>query len=421
MDMTKFASTDDPGFAAVCGELCRWIKEMDRVEIRHENSSRSDRGGSQDRHGSCGAQCGWNSSSGIPARARERIDHWDNPDGFNVTHSGTTASTMIIERRPPRPATRRDFEVAIICALTLEADATAALFDHYWDDDGPPYDKAPGDPNAYSTGAIGRHNVVLAHIPGMGKANAAAVAVNCRVSFPNVKLALVVGVCGAVPFGPGGEEIVLGDVIVSDGVVQYDFGRRLPSHFVRKDTLLDSLGRPNAEIRSLLAKLKSLRGRKTLHSKMAGYLEALRREPDLAAEYPGITYDRLFEAAYHHVRDKVSCEQLDCDGKLVPRRRLEAAQDNPQPTIHFGLIASGDTVMKSGEERDAIAAVEDVIAFEMEGAGVWDSFPCVVIKGACDYADSHKSKAWQRYAAATAAACMKAFLDQWVPLLPAGA
>jgi nucleoside phosphorylase len=41
-------------------------------------------------------------------------------------------------------------------------------------------------------------------------------------------------------------------------------------------------------------------------------------------------------------------------------------------------------------------------------------FPCVVIKGVCDYADSHKNKKWQSYAAATAAACMKAFLEAWV-------
>ncbi|ETS79618.1 hypothetical protein PFICI_09471 [Pestalotiopsis fici W106-1] len=71
--------------------------------------------------------------------------------------------------------------------------------------------------------------------------------------------------------------------------------------------------------------------------------------------------------------------------------------------------------MKSGEMRDTIAKQEKVIAFEMESAGVWDNFPCVVIKGACDYADSHKSKRWQRYAAATAAAYMKAFLDYWAP------
>ena len=38
-----------------------------------------------------------------------------------------------------------------------------------------------------------------------------------------------------------------------------------------------------------------------------------------------------------------------------------------------------------------------------------------MIKGVCDYADSHKNKKWQNYAAATAAACMKAFLKEWVP------
>ena len=150
------------------------------------------------------------------------------------------------QSRPRRPATRANFEIALICALPLEADAVEALFDHHWDDDGPPYDKAVGDPNAYSTGAVGRLNVVLAHVPGMGVANAAAVAANCRASFPNIKLAVVVGVCGAVPFGADGDEIILGDVIISDGVVQYDLGRRLPECFVRKDTLLDSLGRPNA-------------------------------------------------------------------------------------------------------------------------------------------------------------------------------
>jgi nucleoside phosphorylase len=320
--------------------------------------------------------------------------------------------------RPQRPATRRDFEIAVICALTLEADAVDALFDHHWDDDGPPYDKAPGDPNAYSTGAIGRHNIVLAHMPGMGKANAAAVAANCRSSFPNIKLAVVVGVCGVVPFGAGGEEVVLGDVVVSDGVIQYDLGRRLPDRFVRKDTLLDSLGRPNAEIRSLLAKLKGLRGRKTLRSKMAGYLEVLRVEPELTAEYPGVARDKLFEATYRHIGSG-SCEECGCSGPLVLRDRLE--RGNTQPAVHFGLVASGDTVMKSGEDRDAIARQEGVISFEMEGAGVWDSFPCVVIKGACDYADSHKTKAWQRYAAATAAACMKAFLDHWVPSTASGA
>ncbi|KIL83635.1 hypothetical protein FAVG1_13142 [Fusarium avenaceum] len=317
--------------------------------------------------------------------------------------------------RPIRPKGRLGFEIAIICALSLEADAVETLFDHYWDDEGLPFDKESGDPNAYSTGVIGRHNVVLSYMPGMGIANAAAVASNCGKSFPGIKLALVVGVCGAVPFKPDKDEIVLGDVIISDGIIQYDFGRQLPGHFSRKDTLLDSLGRPNLEIRGVLAKLKSLRHRRQLSVKMAEYLDVLCQEPELRAEYPGVMEDRLFEASYRHTEDQKSCGQLGCNGEIVSRSRLETAGVRPLPAVHFGLMASGNSVMKSGEDRDRIAAQEGVIAFEMEGAGVWDSFPCIVVKGACDYADSHKSKDWQRYAAAMAAACAKAFLSFWVP------
>lgn len=39
-----------------------------------------------------------------------------------------------------------------------------------------------------------------------------------------------------------------------------------------------------------------------------------------------------------------------------------------------------------------------------------DSFPCLVIRGICDYADSHKNKIWQPYAAAVAAAYAKELL-----------
>ncbi|KAL7755423.1 hypothetical protein ACKLNR_014521 [Fusarium oxysporum f. sp. zingiberi] len=322
-----------------------------------------------------------------------------------------------LSSRPPRPSDRRGFEIAIICALTLEANAIEALFDHHWDDDGPPFDKEPGDPNAYSTGVIGRFNVVLAYMPGMGKVNAATVASNCGKSFPGIKLALVVGICGVVPFGITKDEIVLGDVIISNGVIQYDFGRQLPDHFVRKDTLADMPGRPNLEIRGVLAKLEGLRHRRQLSAKIADYLYVLRQDRDLYAEYPGSTEDRLFEASYRHTDDQKSCEQLGCNGDLVSRSRLAIAEASPTPAIYFGLMASGDAVMKSGEDRDRIAAAEGIIAFEMEGAGVWDSFPCIIIKGACDYADSHKSKVWQRYAAATAAACAKAFLSFWVPSL----
>ncbi len=160
-----------------------------------------------------------------------------------------------------RPRYRGDFEIAVICALRKEFDAVEALFDEFWEDDDT-YGKAPGDTNAYTTGRIGNHNVVLAFMPGMGKRNAASVAASFRSSFSGIRLGLVVGICGGVPTGTDHEEdILLGDVIISCGLVQYDFGRQLPNKFITKNTLYDNLGRPNDEIRSFLAKMRGLRAR----------------------------------------------------------------------------------------------------------------------------------------------------------------
>ncbi|KAE8340565.1 hypothetical protein BDV24DRAFT_175256 [Aspergillus arachidicola] len=319
------------------------------------------------------------------------------------------------------------FGVGIICALPLEATAVSALFDTEWDSH--PYSKAVGDTNAYSTGSIGRHNVVLVHMAGMGKIAAATAAANLRASFEGVQLAIVVGICGAIPHRKQPDmEIHLGDVIISEGLVQYDFGRRYSSNqFARKDTPRDNLPRPSPEIRAGLAKLQVEQGRRALHERTLWHLSDLREKLYGIATYPGATEDKLFEPIYRHKHHvawacvdcvknddvcdsaiKLTCDHLQCDeSNLVPRQRLS---EPFKPAIHFGLIASGDTVMKSGVDRDSIAARDQVIAFEMEGAGVWELFRSVlVIKAACDYADSHKSKNWQGYAAATAAAATKGF------------
>ncbi|KAI6514979.1 hypothetical protein MCOR05_011904 [Pyricularia oryzae] len=318
---------------------------------------------------------------------------------------------------PPRPAGRRDFEIAILCALPVEADAVLELFDEEWDknSDGRRYDKAEADPNAYTTGVIGRHNVVLAHLGGMGNISSASAAASVRMSFPNIKLGLVVGVLCVVPSSSNEDERVLGDVIISEAVVQYDFGRQYAHQFVRKDTLLDVQGRPNQEIRSLLAKLKNKYYQNRLQEQMAKHLESLQTGDSPKYKYPGKEDDLLFPPRYRHTNNKEVCK-ICCDGsKKVERARLQPNVANPMPMVHFGIVGSGNSVIKSSEDRFVLATPNGLIGFEMEGSGVWDSLPCVIIKGACDYGDSHKAKVWQPYAAATAAACMKAFLYHWTP------
>src|SRR5690349_5173229 len=94
------------------------------------------------------------------------------------------------------PASRKDFRVAIVCALPREADAVTLLFDHFWDDGRDRYGRADGDTNTYMTGRIGEHNVVLVILPNMGTAGAAAVTASLRSSYTGLKLAIIVGVCG---------------------------------------------------------------------------------------------------------------------------------------------------------------------------------------------------------------------------------
>ncbi|KAF4464652.1 hypothetical protein FALBO_8510, partial [Fusarium albosuccineum] len=322
--------------------------------------------------------------------------------------SGTETVNDVQSEKSRGPIHERDFEIAIICALTLEADAIEALFDRPRGSSEPCYKKPFEDSNTYSTGSFGRHNVVLIWMPDMGKSNAASVASNCRRTFPNIKLAIVVGVCGIAPL-VGGDEIILGDVIISDGIIQYDLGRQFLDRFARKDTLLDANSRPNTEIRGFLKRLRGIEGGKTLRKRMLDYLKILQQEPKLKACYPEQEGDILFESSYEHVNEKLSCEEAGCSRQRI-RRRVDGT---PEPAVHFGLFASGDTVMKSARHRDEISQRDDVAGFEMEGAGVWEIFPCVVIKGGCDYADSHKTKAFQSYAAATAASCARAFLHEW--------
>jgi hypothetical protein len=40
-----------------------------------------------------------------------------------------------------------------------------------------------------------------------------------------------------------------------------------------------------------------------------------------------------------------------------------------------------------------------------------NNFPCIVVRGICDYADSYKNKHWQGYAAVTRAAYAKELLE----------
>ncbi|KAM0347788.1 hypothetical protein ACHAP4_011235 [Fusarium culmorum] len=323
------------------------------------------------------------------------------------------------------PIDRRSFRVAIVCALPREADAVSLLFDHFWDRERGPYGRADGDTNHSITGRIGGHDVVLAVLPNMSTNCAAAATASLRSSYTGLHLVLLVGICGGVP-RIANFDACLGDVVVSKAIVQYDYGRRYPGRFAVKNTVEDSLGRANKDIKTLLAVFETEFMRKWLKDDASKYLKdlqeaAMREQRQANYQYPGTNEDKLYSATYAQTSKgvqpfKALCTEIVCDpAYLTGRERLEEVVPGGgfRPEVFIGRIGSGNTVMKSGADRDQIAAQHNLIMFEMEGAGAWDEVSCIVVKGICDYADSHKNKAWQDFAAATAAAVARAILGQY--------
>ncbi|KAH8696322.1 hypothetical protein BGW36DRAFT_417527, partial [Talaromyces proteolyticus] len=135
--------------------------------------------------------------------------------------------------------------------------------------------------------------------------------------------------------------------------------------------------------------------------------DALHASHEMTTRYSRPTEpDQLFHATYTHRDGEETC--LSCDmSHLCPRN----PRSPNQPQIHYGVIASGNQVMKDGQVRDRLAKDMGMLCFEMEAAGIMNQIPCLVIRGICDYADSHKNKHWQGYAALTAAAYSKVLLS----------
>jgi nucleoside phosphorylase len=303
-----------------------------------------------------------------------------------------------------------DYTVGWICAVQTEYVAACELLD----EEHPLLTTPPHDENVYTLGRIGDHNLIIACLPKgrYGLTSAASVAKDMLRSFSQIRFGLMVGIGGGAPSEK--HDIRLGDVVVSSpvkrtsGVIHYEFGKAIQDKRFERTGSLDA---PPQFLLAAVNKLSSLHERKG-HGIAEAIKEMVARNPRLKNKYqqPNSQLDRLYKPIYVHADDSQEC-RLACDtgaAQLVERYPRDADQDNP--AIHYGLIASADRLMKDATVRDIIAKEEGVLCFEMEAAGLMNHFRCVVIRGICDYSDTHKNDVWQGYAAATAAAYAKELL-----------
>ncbi|KAK4444779.1 hypothetical protein QBC34DRAFT_384994 [Podospora aff. communis PSN243] len=328
--------------------------------------------------------------------------------------------------------THDDYTVGWVSALPVELTAAMKMLDET-------HPKLPipkDDTNrGYEFGSIAGHNVVLTCLPagGIGTTPATAAAIQMVRTFRSIRFGLMVGVGASV-----GRDVRLGDVVVSTpednnpGVIQWDFGKAEDGGNFRKTGSLD---KPPG---FLLTALNFLRAKHNSgDSRIEEYLDEMLgkfKSREFAVKYlKPSSEDVLFRAKSAHVikrptdsdggtdreEDEESSDESCqfCDKTKVVKRKCREPGSGAK--VHYGLIASGNRVIKDAVFRDELKGflkpVGKVLSIEMEAAGLMDNFPCLVIRGICDYADSHKNKTWQPYAAAVAAAFAKDLLQYVQP------
>ncbi|KAL6410262.1 uncharacterized protein AUP68_06677 [Ilyonectria robusta] len=364
--------------------------------------------------------------------------------------------------------THSDYTVGWVCALPKERIAATAMLDQRHLES---LHNPPNDHNSYTRGSVNNHNVVIVCLPKgqIGTNQAATVVARMVITFPSIKFGLMVGIGGGIP-----PHVRLGDVVVSSptnehpGVIQWELGKAEEGGSFKRT---GALSPPPSALLTALTTLETDHGMK--ESKIPGYLKDLAKNwPKLAPDYTksDSLKDVLFKPDNPHrsqrswhftittvwksiiaffvfflgwwiveptesATEQVTSttistafsggqesdvgadgddEETDCrfcDMTKVIRRKPR------DTTVHYGLVASGNQVIKDAAFRDKLN--EDlggqVLCVEMEAAGLMNNFPCIIIRGICDYADSHKNHSWQEYAAAVAAAFAKELLEYVQP------
>lgn len=318
---------------------------------------------------------------------------------FSQEHGGQDGNTDEVQQSELRRLSLREYTIGWLCALPEELAAAQILLDEKHKE--LPHD--PYDETQYTVGSIGNHNVVMgclgAGLVGMG--SAAMVATRMQAKFPNIRFGLMVGIGGGVP---NDEDVRLGDIVVSQpigghgGVIQYDFGKSEPGGFVHTGFL-------NTPPHALLQALANLQARHIQgNNNIQKYVSVVERRA--LFRRPDPNSDILFQDTYDHVEGERTCHRCD-----MLRTVLRRPRGHNSIVVHYGTIASGNRVIKNAAERNFLNfQFRGVLCFEMEAAGLLNNWPCLVIRGISDYADSHKNDGWKLYAAGAAAAFAKELL-----------
>ncbi|GKZ75546.1 hypothetical protein AnigIFM56816_000199 [Aspergillus niger] len=352
-------------------------------------------------------------------------------------------STKTDQNLPPL----HTYTIAYITALPKEQTAVLATLDtiHHQHIPTPASDK-----NTYTLGSIPPHNIVLTCLPTMGTTSTASAVTSLLHMFPSIRFVLLVGVAGGIP----SNGVRLGDVVVSvpvsggyGGVVGWDrgmlvgdgrvvvqngggFGRRSEAGVgPAVKSVIDGLKHDGDNLVKMRIKecLDDVEGRFPRLVPRWTRCDGL-RDPLLGRWWVfsdsclclvGWVLWKVVVAGVIGLLGLWGLRMVDFGfGREMWKEKVMRTEKKERNVrVHYGLIASGNFVVKDARARDALGKEfeEDILCVEMEAAGVVDLVPCIVVRGICDYADSQKNKDWQEYAAMVAAAYARILLESLSP------
>ncbi|KAF3084511.1 hypothetical protein TWF594_008147 [Orbilia oligospora] len=269
------------------------------------------------------------------------------------------------------------------------------------------------DENLYTYGSISGHNIVIACMPpGIPRTSSTTKLVQpLSRNFPNMRIYLFIGIGSGIPRDPipedSQDDIHLGDVVVGwnkrpgiPSIVQCNF-QRLE---IGEDEHIGSLDKPDRRLLNALTTLQ-----KNHSNGRTEFAEHVKRS---RYSHPGLEKDHLYESTYNHIVGGSACSMCDLY-RLVDRPK----RNNKDLVFHLGTILSGNSGIKKSNTRDQLSRrFHDALCIETEAFGAMGDKLYLIVRGISDYADSHKNRTWQPYAATAAAALARELLYTIEPL-----
>ncbi|GES60686.1 Pfs, NACHT and ankyrin-domain-containing protein [Aspergillus terreus] len=279
-------------------------------------------------------------------------------------------------------------QIGWVCSRPIEYAAARAMLGESY---GYPEQQHAADSNTYHLGRMGKHYTVIACMPSSQLLN-------------RIRMAMLVGVGGGIPSQEN--DIRLGDIVISYPDGNCGGVRRFCVGSGGQIRCFD--GPLNIPPRPMLSAVDIMKG--VALTKDPRYLEVIRTATQGTGRVQR-TFARPARDSFFKIEHEHSTYARDCTGCPAEWEVQRAERRGPTPKAHYGIIASGDVIMDSGQLREALRQETGALCVDMEAAELLQGFPGVVIRGISNYADSHQNHQWEAFAALAAASYAKDLLS----------